>query len=453
MTWFARLRPAHIALLVPWIVAVVAARLPIRDNSFLWHVRAGTAQIAEGQVLTEDQFSFTRAGLEWRTQSWLAELLYGWLDSLVALDFVPWLIGSVASALFLGVAALAYRLTGSILATAVVGAATGWTSAVFLSPRPALFSFLLLAVLIAASVDSRLRWALPLLVWVWASVHSSYPLAFLLVAAMGWRRWRSVGVDLSAMGATALMTAHGFGLVEFLVDFASTRDALAYLTEWRTPELLSLPFVWVVPATVVVFWGAVRQRLEVAHLPILALALIVTVSATRSVLPGWLMLLPLLSLAIQGSRSSESQTSDMRASAPGERVLLSGIALLVLGMPFLLGPGGGLDAERFPIEAAEHLVTERVWTDDSVGGFLIYSQWPERQVFVDDRAELYGAEFFRDTVRTRSGTPTWNTVFSRWGITEALVGVDDGLRTALEDQGWVVRYEDDWFVVLAEESR
>ena len=84
-----RISPLHVGLAIPWIVAVIAGRLPIRDNSFLWHVRAGSLQIDQGSVLVADPFSFTRAGEAWRTQSWLLELGYARLDDAFSLGLRP----------------------------------------------------------------------------------------------------------------------------------------------------------------------------------------------------------------------------------------------------------------------------------------------------------------------------------------------------------------------------
>ena len=69
---------AHLVLVVPWVALVIDAWAPIRDNSFLWHIRAGELQASAGEVLVADPFSFTMLGERWLTQSWLAELLYGW---------------------------------------------------------------------------------------------------------------------------------------------------------------------------------------------------------------------------------------------------------------------------------------------------------------------------------------------------------------------------------------
>ena len=35
---------AHLVLILPWIALVIDAWAPIRDNSFLWHIRAGELQ-------------------------------------------------------------------------------------------------------------------------------------------------------------------------------------------------------------------------------------------------------------------------------------------------------------------------------------------------------------------------------------------------------------------------
>ena len=74
------LRPVHIAPLVPFFLVAVIVAAPIRDNSFLWHVRAGTIQLDSLRVLTEDPFSLTFTGTPWRTQSWWMEFLYAHLE-------------------------------------------------------------------------------------------------------------------------------------------------------------------------------------------------------------------------------------------------------------------------------------------------------------------------------------------------------------------------------------
>ena len=81
-------RQRHVWLLAPFVALVAPLSRPISDNSFLWHVRAGTVQLDLGEVLRADPFSYTSGGEPWRTQSWLAELGYGWLER--TFDGVGW---------------------------------------------------------------------------------------------------------------------------------------------------------------------------------------------------------------------------------------------------------------------------------------------------------------------------------------------------------------------------
>jgi hypothetical protein len=93
-----------------------------------------------------------------------------------------------------------------------------------------------------------------------------------------------------------------------------------------------------------------------------------------------------------------------------------------------------------------------VFTDDGTGGYLIYAEWPDRKVFIDDRVELYG-ELMGTLISVRAGRPEWRDVFEEYGIEQALLKEDDDLTTALRRDGWIVRYQEpDSWVVLASPS-
>jgi hypothetical protein len=426
---------------VPWVVAVVGARLPLRDNSFLWHVRAGTVQIDAGRVLTEDPFSFTFTGRPWRTQAWLLELGYGWLERLAGLTFVPWLVaaGGVIIASLVGVAV--YRRTRSVEATALMGGATAWLGAAFLNPRPVLLSFVFLAAVVVVGSDRRLRWALPLIAWLWASVHASFLVGLGYVVLDGVRRRdRRALADTAAMALFATFGAHGLGVWEILQEFAGSRPALRLITEWATPNftgVANLPFL---AGLFVLLIGAIRGRVSMSDLWVVAPFLMFGMAASRSVFPAWIALAPPAATGLAGLPRGSG-----RASSP----VAAGLAAsVVLALPFLVPVTVGSFTERFPVEAAAHLNAERVFHDDVAGGYLIYAQWPQRRVFVDDRAELFGAEHFSDTVEARNGTPSWEAVFMRWNIEQALAGVDEGLAEALETAGWSERFRDEHFVVF-----
>jgi hypothetical protein len=85
--------------------------------------------------------------------------------------------------------------------------------------------------------------------------------------------------------------------------------------------------------------------------------------------------------------------------------------------------------------------------DDSAGGYLIWAEGPERLVYIDDRAELYG-DRMAEYVEVRDLERDWEPVFERDGIEQALLKVDEELIGELEAAGWTATYEDEEYVVL-----
>jgi hypothetical protein len=431
-------------LLTPWIGIVVGASRPIRDNSFLWHVRAGELQLAGGRVLTVDPFSYTMAGEPWRTQSWLADLLYGTAErGANGLGWVPWLLivgGGLVLAL-VGVAA--YRRVSDPLPVALALVALTWLGLPNLVPRPALFSFVLLALLVLV-LEIRAEWAVPLIMWVWAGLHGSFVLGLGLLVLDALRRspgWRRAAARFVFAALAVSITAHGLGVWAMLTSFLTNREALSFISEWAAPDLLSIsvaPYVVIITAVMV---AAARGRIEVRELWVVIPFLVFGLTSVRAIMPATIVLVP---FAASVWPSSHEQSVGTRGSTRINQAIALGLVLL----PFLALFGfKGVDPERFPVEAAGYLETEAVWHDDATGGYLIYAN--RLPVFVDDRAELYGAAFFREFVHTRLGTPVWEEAFQQYGIEQALVATDAGLAEVLTAAGWRIDFSDDRWTVFS----
>lgn len=441
--WF-RFGPLHLFLLVPWIGVAVAARGPLRDNSFLWHVRAGELQLDAGRVLTTDPFSFTRLGEPWRTQSWLADLMYRQLELWVGLDFVPWLIVLVGAATLIVVTVSAWKKTGSLAAPAVALILTGWLGVGFLSPRPVLFSYLLTAALMLALSSKRSRWAIPLLMWVWAALHGSFVVGLGLIVLVGLARNRPWRRDLGVSIAMVSLTAHGIGVWKTLLIFSANRDALDLITEWAPPRLTGLDLAPFALFLAVLFVGASTGSITRRDLWVVVPMALFGLTATRAIFPSAVVLAPYVAAVL----ADWSGRVERRAGATALPINVV-VAFVILALPFVIRPDWeGLSAERFPIEVAEALDGSPVFHDDVVGGYLIYAFGPQRLVMVDDRAELYGLEGFSEVLEARRAGPGWRESFERWGIRQALLEVDDGLATLLLAEGWVERARDENFVLL-----
>ena len=436
-----RLSIAQLALAVPWVALVIGAWGPIADNSFLWHVRAGTVQAQAGRVLTEDPFSFTMGGERWLTQSWLAELLYNWAEGLSGLGFVPWMILSVGTLTFVAVGLIAYRLSQSVTSTVFVLTLSVLVMIGFLVPRPVIFSFLLMGLVVLAWQDPKARWLLPFLFWIWAAFHASFVvgLVFIALSLIMSKEWRALPVVVVS-GLATLATAHGLGVIGFLLEFNESREALNYLREWRRPQILDAVFLPLAGGLVFIVLGSFRQTIAPRHLWLIVPFAALSLTSVRAIPAAWLALVPLVALSLSG----------LTLGTKGRlRFRLAGVYVaVVLLIPFLLIEDSRLQEDRFPLHAANHLSTGQVFHDDVAGGYLIWKDGPDRLVYIDDRAELYGARL-GEFVRVRSGKIPWQPIFERDGIDQVLLAVDEHLVTELTAEGWRTQYSDDNFVVLS----
>ena len=417
----------HVVATLPWIVAVLVARSKIGDNSFLWHITAGRLQADTGSVLTADPFSLGRAGQTWRTQSWLADLFYAWADAGTGLAYVPWLRGVMAGLLFLAIAAIVYSMIRSVPITAVVVFLSALLAVPFLNPRPVIFSYLLLALLVLADRNKALRWTIPVLFYVWASVHGSWVIgaAYLALRVLETRDYRRIRDEAPIVAFSVIVTAHGWGVFDYLRAFGGSGEALELITEWAPPDLISIARAPFTIGLMVILLGAARGRVSTRNVVFLLPLLWLGLSSSRSVLPVFILIVPVLVVALTGF--DRFFTRKLR----GIPLVLAGIFLL----PFVLDVEGGLDMNRFPVDLVEQAENSTLFHDDVVGGYIIYSAWPQIRPLVDDRAELYGEDLV-EFVQARSAAPSWHEYFDEYGFDMALVRDEQAITQVLRLSGW-----------------
>ena len=442
------MRIAHLRFLLPFVVVAWRASQPIGDNSFLWHVRAGTAQLDSGTVLTSDPFSFTASGVSWRTQSWLAELAYGWLENLTGgLGWVP-AMKFLAISLILVLLSLVLHKTLAGRPALVLAAVfvVLWVSIPFAVARPALLGAVLLALVVAiAHMERRPLWLLPVLFWLWASVHGMFVvgLGYLLLDGLRRRSTRQL-IAVVCSGLATILTAHGPGAWVTLLKFAQSRGALDLISEWGPPDFSSpfmLPFALVIVGLVV---AGARKQLAVQHLWIAVPFMLFGLLAERNVWPAVIALAPISVLAMRGL-PRRARTVGAESAVLNVVIAAALVAAGAVGVTRV----AELSEERFPSAAAiAALEPGRVFAGSAVGGYLIYAEWPERLVFIDDRAELYGQEGFQRFVDMLDGIGV-EEVFAQEAIDQAILRADWGMVEILRSLGWKTNHSDEYFVVMS----
>jgi len=262
-------------------------------------------------------------------------------------------------------------------------------------------------------------------------------LVLVAIQRRSWRLASLAGVSLVAVS----LTAHGLGVWQILLDFMANRDALAFLVEWSPPafgDIVQGPYLLVVAGIVV---AAVRGRISLNDLWVVIPFLLVGLTTQRTVFPAAIILLPYAALALDVKVPTGSGRRNSRVA------WIMAVVATAIGVGVLLRPVDAFDDERFPTDdLLASLETDRFFHDDAVGGYLIYRDWPAARVYIEDRAELYGAEFFEDHRAARLGS--YEQLFERYEMREAIVKPKWPLGDVLLRDGWTVTYEDDFFAVM-----
>jgi hypothetical protein len=105
------------------------------------------------------------------------------------------------------------------------------------------------------------------------------------------------------------------------------------------------------------------------------------------------------------------------------------------------------DAAHFPVQAADVVaqrdIREPIFAPDSWGGYLIYRFYPQNKVFVDDRHDFYGVEFFKDYLKSVRLTPDWEGFLNDRRVNWALLPAGSSLANMLaRTSQWNVVYRD-----------
>jgi hypothetical protein len=198
-----RVADAALAILLAG-VAFILACYPLFDGDIWWHLASGQWILQHGPP-QRDPFTFASADRQWIDLHWLFQVV----------SYLAFEAGGVTGVIFLAATAAAISvLVGSWCkapGASFVVVLLGWVPALALtsfrfSPRPEIFSLVLLAIYLAVlgRLDDRprLAWALPILQVAWVNTHALFVLGPVLVgfrlvdrlARTGWRRIRQLSL-------------------------------------------------------------------------------------------------------------------------------------------------------------------------------------------------------------------------------------------------------------------
>jgi len=485
-----------LAVFLSLTLGALAPRL-FRDGGTGWHVRTGQIILSSHAIPRIDPFSVSSTGKTWYAWEWLADVAMGATFQSAGLYGVSFLAALIIAATFAMLfTMLRQRHTGLFLSVVLVLLAiSGSTIHMFARPHVASWLLMLLWLRILESAREtgryrRLFW-LPAVMLIWVNLHGGFLLGFVLLAIY-WcdTKWvdsedarlghsngeRMLSYVTLASAFTSLINPFGYRIYTHIYQYLGDSFLMNHIQEFQSPNFHGAAERCFLALVLLAVLGiAVSQRtLTARHLLILLFAIYAGVFASRNI-PTSSMLIalvigPLLSSTLQRDRSQSTIPSTLgriltlqdRVAQTDEKVrhglwIAVGVALL-LCVTFrggTLGPvrmAAQFEPARFPVEAVNFIqsqrITDPVFSIDQWGGYLVFRLYPAK-VMVDDRHDLYGAQFFQrylDIVRVQPG---WMQDLQSMNAQLILVPSNSSLAGALESiPGWDVEYHDETAVLF-----
>ncbi|MGH2385581.1 MAG: hypothetical protein ACRDGB_11115 [Candidatus Limnocylindria bacterium] len=461
--------PSSLALFLIALAAigvVLAFIKGLQDPDYFWHLATGEL-IATRGLPTIDPFSFTYGG-PWTLHEWLGQLT---IHGLVASIGPTWTLALFALLPPATLAVLAGALARRQVPLLAIVVATTLCAAVlipYITIRPQVVSWFLLAVLIALLMEMRptRTWpllAVPPLFVLWANIHGVYVIGlgvmglFTIFTLLGWTELRERRLAVAAAGIGAVLasavTPAGLEGLLYPLRYVDAGDwGLANIPEWQSPnfhDLVQLPLLVLVIGLAVFGSSAAPGWLRaIAYLSVVGALL-----ANRNAPLAAVATLPALAFGFARTLPRPGVAADP-ARRVIEAVAVVGIVLgAVAALPSTTG-AAGVTLTRYPSAAVDLIRADpdvRVVAEYGWAGYLIGELSDEGlRVFVDGRNDMYPDDILDAYSAIRSADTGWSAIVDEYDVDLLLFPPDAPIaRGPALLVGWCEVYRDDRQALLA----
>jgi hypothetical protein len=447
---------------------LIALLLPLTPSDYWWYLRLGHDVLSLGRVPSVDTYSYTQLGTAVINQPWLSAVIF-WVaynDGGLNLTFFlrAICVGATFGLLWSWMRQLGAgpRLASLLIIVAGLASSNNWAF------RPQIFSYPLFAltILILWKWQKEERsgwylWMLPVIGLLWANLHESFLLIFILggAALVFGKKRKILAIVLAVTFVATLITPYDLSLWASLVRSYISNSSWDVSTEWLPPTnqgwQMNLFFGWVL-----------------LFIPLAAL------SQRRMSLLEWVWLLGLLWMSFSGIRYViwgvfvlgvfsaylladwdvrwVDQPANIRIGQPLVNYI---IAIALLWIPFIALPGirsqmGVKNSPAIsvdtPVQATEWLaehpeLSGPLWSDLGFSSYLIFAL-PTRSVWIDTRFGMVYTplEFQRYRV-VATAEPGWQGILDRWEINLLMLSMNGEpllIQTLANQPEWCKVYSD-----------
>ncbi len=408
---------------LPWIYELAFlgfifhwARLPLRDFDIWFHIKAGE-YIAQHGVTFLEPFSYSAAGRQWIIFEWGFQLFVYWL-SLIGLWIIPPVIGIVTCILFYTLNRI-LRLVGHVSTGTALFLSFFFFSSTFefYTARPHVIAYTFLAVhlyviLLFLHRKRNLLWMTPFLTLIWTNIHSTGFLSWGMLVAFGCisivqmlltkeNEYKKVSKTLFLYAlinaGVTLLPPKIWRDYELLYTFFINREFLGnFVAEWGAPTSQDNPlgvFLYYILAGLattgyIIAWFRDSKKHSLLLMAPFFIMGAMGFTAARNVFPG------IFGFVVILARVWNSVMPTITKHWMKITVWVLTVLVLIFYFRLLVMKRYTIKTTRYyyPVNAAEFAkkyLKGRMFNDYNYGGYMMYAVYPELQILIDGRAEVY----------------------------------------------------------------
>jgi hypothetical protein len=452
--------------LMPLIV--IAFLLEIQPQDFWWLMSVGRETVQNGAVPIIDTISWSQAGQPIVYQPWLAGVILYLVYNAGGITFVFLLRGLLIAITYGLVWQMSRQVSNARLATILIfvlgiASANNWSVRSQLFAYP-LFVICLWSLLHWQNGKRNHLWVLPVAALLWANLHGSFILPFILVGAallFGTGDKKTLAIVFGLMLLATLINPHGLDVWKYIAFMLNSPSDQLFAFEWSPPRnegwQMNIFFAW-----------------------LLAFSPLAAFSPRKLSMLDWVWLLGFGWLALTGLRyviwfqillavftatllAEWTKRLDQPKPAFPALNISFGIFLLFIPLLFLTGLREKWMSDSVPVYemtttplAATGWLSEHpqacsnLWADYAFGGYLSFAM-PSCKPWMDSRFNAYPPEQWSEYVRV-SRAEGWQEMFDRGKINTLMLSTAAQPRlvsAVSESEIWCEEYRDAYAVIFS----
>ncbi|HEY9793502.1 MAG TPA: hypothetical protein V6D22_24090 [Candidatus Obscuribacterales bacterium] len=493
---------ADIIYLLILLLLINLKPMVLGDGSTGWHLYTGQYILSHHQIPHIDLFSYTFPDKAWVPYEWFFDTVAATLFNIGGIKMVA-VAADCSLALLFSLVYYGCRKRGCHFLLAMFFTVLGiLTSTIHWLARPHLFTFF--GVLIFSSAlesfrrgeikFKRLLITLGLTMLVWANAHPAFLFGFALIAIYlvcetfialigaadssksAWRRSQALALTLVACIAVSFINPNGWQLHAYILQYLHHSDVIAATQEFMPPDfhkmhavcMALLFFAFVVglfisrrkialsPLMMVLAfaWLGINSMRNEPLFSIIAVPVIASLYADcdLSVLfdgvsaktASWFNQLAGFWRRVGETVNEVESSCDMHLIPVAATIFLFAVCLSggnFFGMPVVVDDFDPATKPSTTLEAMKKLPEKGGFNLDNWGGYITYKTG--RRVFIDDRLDFYGRDFFLDYAHIIGLSRDWKDLIDKYKINWILLPKEATLIDVLrKTPDWEVAGED-----------